>query len=184
MRSYKSWQNSQENTCAEILFNKVASWGAATFLKQLVGKEHLGKIASDIGMLFSDFWRARIIIWLKYFQAISPNYTNQESVQTRFSCLIFLKVHACISIIHLIYFWQAYISGKHAYHTFLTCIYISNMHIFLACIYFQQAYNSDMHIMYNISLKIQAYDGRVKKNTSKITMRIFQVFLNFFCSNF
>ena len=38
--------------------------------------------------------------------------------------------------------------------------------------------------MYNTSLKIQAYDGRVKKNASKITMRIFQVLLNFFRSNF
>ena len=41
-----------------------------------------------------------------------------------------------------------------------------------------------MYIMYNTSLKIQAYDGRVKKNASKITMRIFQVFLNFFIQTF
>ena len=60
-------------------------------------KEHLQTFAFDIGMLFNDFWHARIIIWLKYFHMISPNYTNEENLQTRFSFLKFLKIHANIS---------------------------------------------------------------------------------------
>ena len=57
-------------------------------------------VASDIGLLFSDLWSTKIIIWFRYFHAISPNYTSEENLQTRIGCLMFLKTHAYFSDMH------------------------------------------------------------------------------------
>ena len=40
------------------------------------------------------------LICSRYFHAISPNYTNEENLQTRFNCHIFLKIHALVSDRH------------------------------------------------------------------------------------
>ena len=55
---------------------------------------------SDIGMLFADFWRARISLWLSCLHPISPNYTKKENFQSRFSCLIIFTTQANISDMH------------------------------------------------------------------------------------
>ena len=109
----KCLQNSLENNSAAIFFsNKVASWRAATLLK---------RDSSTGGFLRTTclkrtpangcFWYCNIIqwflackhnylIWSRYFHAISPNYTNEENLQIRFSCLMFLKIHALVSDMH------------------------------------------------------------------------------------
>ena len=121
---YKIWflkclQNSLENNGGAIFFsNKVASWRAANLLKtdsstggfpwilrvfksNLFGKnvcKRLLLILECYSMISGEQYN--YLIWSRYFHAISPNYTNEENLQIRFSCLMFLKIHALVSDMH------------------------------------------------------------------------------------